>query len=121
MILITRPRSEAVLLAKELMKTRYSSFIEPMTSFRYYKKKITYKKDTTYIVASLQTARALKQNKPCSQKLIKHGNFLVIGKKVTQSLKQLGCSHIVKTFKDSNDLISHLNKTSSSNIKLEYL
>ena len=44
MILITRPKNEALILAKELKINNISTFVEPVMSFQYFKKKIIYNK-----------------------------------------------------------------------------
>lgn len=121
MILITRPRTEANILSERLLKSKIHSFVEPMTTFRYYNKKIKYNKDKVYLIASLQSVRALLKNKSNNQQLIKFGKFFVIGKKVGKSLKALGCKHIIRTFENSNELIKYLSKIKNKKLELEYL
>ena len=121
MILITRPRTEAKALSERLLKNRIVSYIEPMTSFRFYNKKIKYDKKTIYIVASLQSVRSLAKTKLKNKQIIKYGRFFIIGKKVSKSIKVLGCTHIIKIFENSDELIKYLPKIKNKNFKLEYL
>tara|TARA_B100001996_G_scaffold382197_1_gene373393 strand:+ start:155 stop:868 length:714 start_codon:yes stop_codon:yes gene_type:complete len=121
MILITRPRTEANILSEKLLRSKVHSFVEPMTSFRYYNKNIKYDKEKVYLIASLQSVRALLKNKSNNKKLIKFGKFFVIGKKVGESLKVLGCKNIIRIFQDSNELIKYLSKIKNKDLELEYL
>ena len=89
MILITRPKNEALLLSKELKVKNFLTFIEPLISFRYLKKKIIFGKQKIYIVTSLQAVNVLNKYSKYYKEIISLGNFLVVGEKVSSSLPNM--------------------------------
>jgi uroporphyrinogen-III synthase len=121
MILITRPKNEALLLSKELKVKNFLTFIEPLISFRYLKKKIIFGKQKIYIVTSLQAVNVLNKYSKYYKEIISLGNFLVVGEKVSSSLKNAGVNNIIRTFKTSELLTQYLLKLKQPELKLIYL
>ncbi len=121
MILITRPKNEALLLAKELKAKNFSTFVEPLVSFQYFKKKINFSKKKIYIVTSLQAVYVLNKYHRSYKEIISLGNFVVVGEKVSLSLKSIGVQNIIRTFKTSELLKKYLLKLKQSELRLVYL
>ena len=122
MILITRPLNEAKLLAKELKTFSLPTIIEPLTSFEYYKKRITFHEKIFFIVSSLQSVHVLQIYQKNYQNIIAQGKFLVVGMKVAAELRSLGVNKIIKQFNSSDSLFNYLlRKKKSFEFKIEYL
>ena len=121
MILITRPKNESLLLAKELKAKKFSTYIEPLSSFQYYKKQISFNKKKIYIVSSLQAAHVLNIHRKNYKDIIDQGNFFVIGKKVYSTLKKIGVQNIIKHFKTSDLLLKYFLKLNRSDLDIIYL
>ena len=110
MILIIRPKSEIKDLIKILEKKKYSYFLEPFSYFRKLKMTFDYDPNHYYLVSSNQSVLSLKKNLKKYKKLIKEGNFLVIGEKIKKELNLMGVRKIIKTFSDSYGLEQYLKK-----------
>ena len=121
MILITRPLNEAKLLAKELKRFHVKTFIEPLTSFRYFKKKIIFNEKKIFIVTSLQSVNALRKYQNNYQHIISSGRFLVVGMRVAKELKSLGTKNILRQFNTSKHLLKYLSQLKLKEDKIEYL
>ena len=102
MILITRPRKNSLEFQKKLEKLKIISKIQELSKFRIIKGKlqlsnciilVTSPRSLDYLIKS-KTIESCKQNA-----------FMVIGKKTTQRLKQLGCKKIIISAQDSAELI----------------
>jgi uroporphyrinogen-III synthase len=102
-ILITRPRKSSLEFQKKLKKLNINSDIQELSKFRIFKNQISLSKSVILITSprSLDYLINTKIIESC-----KKNEFIVIGKKTTQRLKQLGCQKILISAKDSNDLIS---------------
>tara|TARA_A100000164_G_scaffold344198_1_gene343083 strand:- start:227 stop:832 length:606 start_codon:yes stop_codon:yes gene_type:complete len=74
-----------------------------------------YDPDHYYLVSSKQSVVSLKKNFKKYRKLIKEGNFLVIGEKIKKELSLIGVRNILRSFTDSHELKKFLNK--NKNIK----
>ena len=103
MILITRPRKNSLEFQKRLDKLNINSEIQELSKFKIsnsqvslfnYVILITSPRSLDYLVKT-KTIESCKKNK-----------FIVIGKKTTQRLKELGCQKILISAKDSADLIN---------------
>ena len=103
MILITRPRKSSLEFQKKIKKLNINSDIQELSKFRIFKNQISLSKSVILITSprSLDYLINTKIIESC-----KKNEFIVIGKKTTQRLKQLGCQKILISAKDSNDLIS---------------
>tara|TARA_Y100000741_G_scaffold360956_1_gene344114 strand:+ start:794 stop:1546 length:753 start_codon:yes stop_codon:yes gene_type:complete len=121
MILITRPLNEAKLLAKELKKLKVKTIIEPLTSFRFFKKKITFNNKKIFIVTSLQSVHALRKYQNHYQQIISCGSFAVVGMKVAKELKLLGVKKIIRISNTSAQLLKSLSRVRFRENKIEYL
>ena len=121
MILITRPKNEALLLAKELKVKNFSTFVEPLVSFQYFKKQINFSNKKIYIVTSLQAVHVLNKYRRSYKEIIRLGNFVVVGEKVSLSLKNIGVQNIIRTFKTSELLKRYLLKLKQPELRLVYL
>tara|TARA_Y100001970_G_scaffold72734_1_gene92319 strand:- start:943 stop:1656 length:714 start_codon:yes stop_codon:yes gene_type:complete len=102
MILITRPRKNSIEFQKKLVKLKINSDIQELSKFKIFQSKIqlsnciiliTSPRSLDYLVKS-KTIESCKQNQ-----------FMVIGKKTTQRLKQLGCKKIIISAQNSSELI----------------
>ena len=96
MILIISPKSEIQDLIKILEKKKYSYFLEPFSYFRKLKMTFDYDPNHYYLVSSNQSILSLKKNLKKYKKLIKEGNFLVIGEKIKKELNLMGVRKIIK-------------------------
>jgi uroporphyrinogen-III synthase len=121
MILITRPKNESLILAKELDSKNLKTYIEPLVSFDYYPKKINFNSKKKFVVSSLQAAHVLNINKDKYKDIIINGNFLVVGNKVYLKLKEIGVQKIIKHFKTSDHLLKYLLKLKKTNLDITYL
>ena len=110
MILIIRPKSEIQDLIKILEKKKYSYFLEPFSYFRKLKMTFDYDPNHYYLVSSNQSVLSLKKNLKKYKKLIKEGNFLVIGEKIKKELSMIGVRKILRSFTDSHELKKYLKK-----------
>ena len=110
MILIIRPKSEIQDLIKILEKKKYSYFLEPFSYFRKLKMTFDYDPNHYYLVSSNQSILSLKKNLKKYKKLIKEGNFLVIGEKIRKELSMIGVRKILRSFTDSHELKKYLKK-----------
>ena len=102
MILITRPRRNSLEFQKKLEKYKIISEIQELSKFKILKSKIqlpnciiliSSPRSLDYLIKS-ETIESCKQNP-----------FMVIGKKTTLRLKQLGCKNIIISAQDSAELI----------------
>lgn len=108
MILITRPQVEAIKLINEFKKRDLHFHSEPLTSFRYSSRQIKLNLEGVYLVSSLQSVHFFKKNKNNHNDLKKYGNFIVIGKAVSDELMKLGFQNILKVVNDSNHCIAYI-------------
>ena len=101
--MITRPRKSSLEFQKKIKKLNINSDIQELSKFRIFKNQISLSKSVILITSprSLDYLINTKIIESC-----KKNEFIVIGKKTTQRLKQLGCQKILISAKDSNDLIS---------------
>jgi uroporphyrinogen-III synthase len=121
MILITRPLNEAKLLEQELKRFNVKTFIEPLTSFRFLKKKIIFSNKKIFIVTSLQSVHALRKYRNNYQQIISNGSFVVVGMKVAKELRSLGVKKIIRIFNTSSYLLKYLSRPRFKENKMEYL
>ena len=103
MILITRPRKNSLEFQKRLEKLKINSEIQELSKFKIFKKKVSLFNCVILITSprSLDYLVKTKTIESCSK-----NEFIVIGKKTTQRLKQYGCQKILISAKDSTDLIN---------------
>jgi len=102
-ILITRPRKNSLELQKRLEKLNINSEIQELSKFRIFKNQVSLL-DCIILITSPRSLEYLVKTKTIEN--CKKNKFIVIGKKTTQRLKQLGCQKILISAKDSTDLIS---------------
>ncbi len=102
MILITRPRKNSLEFKKKLEKLKISSDIQELSKFKILKRQVNLSSCIILITSprSLDYLIKTKTIENCKQNA-----FLVIGKKTTSRLKQLGCKKILISAKDSVELI----------------
>ena len=103
MILITRPRKNSLEFQKRLEKLNINSEIQELSKFKILKSKITLF-NSIILITSPRSLEYLVKTKTIES--CKKNEFIVIGKKTTQRLKQLGCQNILISAKDSADLIN---------------
>lgn len=108
MILITRPRIESSILAKELLKYNIETCTEPLISFTHNKNIFFENRSVNYIISSTQSVDVLEKNFSKFKNILESGNFFVIGEKVTNKLKAIGLKNVVGPFRNSNLLIKFL-------------
>ena len=118
MILITRPRKNSLEFQKKLKKLNINSDIQELSKFRIFKNQISLSKSVILITSprSLDYLINTKTIESC-----KKNEFIVIGKKTTQRLKQLGCQKILISAKDGNDLISKSKSILNKKSEVQFL
>ncbi len=121
MILITRPIKEAKILAKEIKQFNVKTFNEPLTSFKYFKKEITFNNKKLFIITSSQAVQALRKYQSNYRQIISEGEFVVVGVKVVNELNSLGIKKIIKNFSTSNSLVKYLTLKKFKERKIVYL
>ena len=113
MILITRPRKNSLEFQKRLDKLNINSEIQELSKFKISNSQVPLL-NCIILITSPRSLDYLVKTKTIEN--CKKNEFMVIGKKTTQRLKQLGCKKILVSAKDSADLInkskSKLNKKS---------
>ena len=113
MILITRPRKNSLEFQKKLEKLKINSEIQELSKFKISNSQVPLL-NCIILITSPRSLDYLVKTKTIEN--CKKNEFMVIGKKTTQRLKQLGCKKILVSAKDSADLInkskSKLNKKS---------
>ena len=102
MILITRPRKNSLEFQKKLEKLKIISKIQELSKFRIIKGKLQLS-NCIILVTSPRSLDYLLKSKTIES--CKQNAFMVIGKKTTQRLKQLGCKKIIISAQDSAELI----------------
>ncbi len=103
MILITRPRKNSLEFQQRLEKLKINSEIQELSKFKIFKRKVSLH-NCVILITSPRSLDYLVKTKIIES--CKKNEFIVIGKKTTQRLKQLGCKKILITAKDSADLIN---------------
>ena len=121
MILITRPINEAKTLAKKIESFNVPTIIEPLISFRYFRKKVIFNDKKIFIISSFQSVHALRLFQKNYEQLISFGRFLVVGLKVSKELRSIGVGKIIKTFDTSDRLLKYLSKSKYKEYPMEYL
>tara|TARA_Y200000002_G_scaffold257212_1_gene213370 strand:- start:1030 stop:1752 length:723 start_codon:yes stop_codon:yes gene_type:complete len=119
MILITRPRIEALKLKNKLADLNIKSLIDPMLSYTNFQSSIPYSKNAYYLVASVKAVEAMV-NSSDKDKILESAKFITIGDKSAQFLKNNGVRRGIKTFEDSSQLIKSLSNKNNAK-KLFYL
>ena len=102
MILITRPRRNSLEFQKKLEKYKIISEIQELSKFKILKIKIQLSKCIILITSPRSLDYLIKSE---TIESCKKNPFMVIGKKTTQRLKQLGCKNIIISAQDSEELI----------------
>ena len=108
MILITRPKSEAEELQKQLEKKNIHSLIEPLTHHKFIDRKIKFNEKNIYICASQRCVESLVRLKNNY-----NINLVVIGKKVEKLLRQNSFKNILYVALDSKQLIKWMKKNNN--------
>ncbi len=103
MILITRPRKNSLEFKKRLEKLKINSEIQELSKFKIFKSQAPLF-DSVILITSPRSLDYLIKTKTIEK--CKKNEFIVIGKKTTQRLKQLGCRKILISAKDTTDLIN---------------
>ena len=103
MILITRPRKNSLEFQKKLDKLNINSEIQELSKFRIFKNQVSLL-DCIILITSPRSLEYLVKTKTIEN--CKKNKFIVIGKKTTLRLKQLGCKKILISAKDGTELIS---------------
>ena len=119
MILITRPKEESKYLLSKLNKYGLQTFQENFYSIKYCKNNINFDKDIYYIFPSLHSVKSLIKSNQINK--FYEAKILVIGLKVKQALKEIGCKKILKTTKDSKGLTYFLKSLKFKNNNFIYL
>ena len=119
MILITRPRKEALKLKKELADLNIKSIVDPMLSYTSFESRIPFAKKAYYLVASVKAVEALV-NSSGNVKNLKSAKFITIGNKSAKLLKNNNICRVIKTYEDSSQLIESLSNQNKVK-KLFYL
>ena len=102
MILITRPRKNSLEFQKKLEKLKINSGIQELSKFKILKRQVNLS-NCIILITSPRSLDYLIKTKTIEN--CKQNAFLVIGKKTTSRLKQLGCKNILISAKDSVELI----------------
>jgi uroporphyrinogen-III synthase len=114
MILITRPIDDAVELQQELKKKKIRSLIDPLTSFKFRNRKITFSEDYVYICASQRCVESLARFKN-----INNIRIIVVGKKVARRLKENNFKNILIIAIDTKQLMKWMRK--KENLQNHYI
>ena len=103
MILITRPRKNSLEFQKKLEKLKINSEIQELSKFKISNSQVPLL-NCIILITSPRSLDYLVKTKTIES--CKKNEFIVIGKKTTQRLRQLGCKKILISAKDSTDLIN---------------
>ena len=118
MILITRPKGQSKKLKLKLTTRGFKIFQESFYSFKYYKKKVSYKKTNYYIFPSIHAVNSLKKNKQITK--FKDAKIFVIGEQVNKALVASGCKNIISIFHDGKTLLKTLQSYPKKDDKFIY-
>lgn len=118
MILITRPKGQSKKLKLKLTSRGFKIFQESFYSFKYYKKKVSYKKTNYYIFPSIHAVNSLKKNKQITK--FKDAKIFVIGEQVNKALVASGCKNIISIFHDGKTLLKTLQSYPKKDDKFIY-
>ncbi len=102
MILITRPKQDALRFASELKKLNLSSKVESVISIRLKKSKINFESGKLYLVTSVYAVHSLTLLSDQELFSLRKMSFIVIGLRVRDALKKLGINRI-KIFAGNSD------------------
>ena len=103
MILLTRPRKNSLEFQKKLEKLKINSEIQELSKFKISNRQVPLL-NCIILITSPRSLDYLVKTKTIEN--CKKNEFMVIGKKTTQRLKQWGCKKILISAKDSADLIN---------------
>ncbi len=101
--MITRPRKNSLEFQKRLEKLNINSEIQELSKFKISNSQVPLL-NCVILITSPRSLDYLVKTKTIES--CKKNEFIVIGKKTTQRLKQLGCKKILISAKDSADLIN---------------
>ncbi len=118
MILITRPRKNSLEFQKRLEKLNINSEIQELSKFEILKGQVPLR-NSLILITSPRSVDYLIKTKTIES--CKKNEFIVIGKKTTQRLKQLGCRKILISAKDSSDLINKSKSVINGRSEVQFL
>ena len=118
MILITRPRKNSLEFQKRLEKLNINSEIQELSKFKILKGQVPLR-NSLILITSPRSIDYLIKTKTIEN--CKKNEFIVIGKKTTQRLKQLGCQKILISAKDSSDLINKSKSVINGRSEVQFL
>ena len=119
MILITRPREDAIDLARDLEKLNLDFHTDSIIKIKYKKPKLEFDKQSVILITSLNAVKSLKLLNQKQRKKLRQIKFIVIGKRVSDGLKMIGINKIFLTCRDSEHLIQKINRN-KTNLKIGY-
>ena len=108
MILITRPKSEALELQNKLKKYGYKTKVDSLISFKSQFKEIPYDKKFFYLITSSQSVETLSKYKKKYNSILNDGTFIIVGKKTAAKLKKIAPVKIEKIAQNSDEIINYL-------------
>ena len=114
MILITRPKKEALRLKNELADLNIKSIIDPMLSYTNFQSRIPFSKNAYYLVTSVKAVEAIV-NSSDKDKFLDSVKFITIGNKSAKFLNNNGMNRGIKIFEDSSQLIKSF--SNKNNVK----
>ena len=120
MILITRPKKDALIFANDLKVLNLATQIESVISIRHRKPKINIEKQNIFLVTSLYAVQALLSLGHKQIYQLKQKSFIVIGNRVAIELKKIGLKKIIFVSSDSDNLITKLKKNKKK-INVNYI
>ena len=115
MILITRPKKDALSFANDLKVLNLATHIESVISIRLRKPKINIEKQNIFLVTSLYAVQALLSLGHKQIYQLKQKSFIVIGNRVAIELKKIGLKKIIFVSSDSDRLLKKFQKNKKKN------
>ena len=110
MILITRPKHEALALAEKLNQIGIASHVDPIISFDDVDNLSLkeYDQNIVCIFSSVRAVHSIEKKYKNFTNLFKKAKIICIGKKVQSELNKKSLT-VIETFRDANDLIENFN------------
>tara|TARA_B100001093_G_scaffold405284_1_gene393507 strand:+ start:862 stop:1584 length:723 start_codon:yes stop_codon:yes gene_type:complete len=121
MILIIRPKKDSKDLLEDLNKINSQFHFEQFSTYKIIDFDFDFDPNHFFLISSKQTIRSLQRKSVLKNQLAKKGKIFVIGSKVEKELKKLNFKMIIKTFLNSNELVSHIKKNYKNQICINHL
>lgn len=119
MILITRPKQDAIEFASDIQKLDLEFHTDSLTYIKYKKPKLSLDETRVILISSMNAVRSLLHLNTEQKKQLSRFNFIIIGQRAADALITIGIKKILFVCQDSEQLIQKLKKNKTRH-KINY-